>query len=537
MDAEGLVDKSNIRQLSYPRWIMPQKFLILHQYDDYYSMHAYDAQNMAVDVDNSSSASGVSIWLYNANFGYNQQWKFLNNGDGTFRVMSRCSGDNMAMVVQYGSKESGGNVIQYSFNNTLNEKWFLEAAIEEGVYRIKNKKTGLYMTVNGSVQQMALDANNTNQQFKITPSSDGYFDIAPESNHDKSLGVAGWDLGKDIDGASIYCDYGQSADGQRWRFLVNEDGSFRIVSELSNCQKAMTADGNYIYSVAYNKDNYSGWELELVSSEYCKEGEHVVLSFDTEKYFKKYVKTEDAEKIKEWISDLDKAYEAYAELVGATPQNGEKLWIVPSNYAGPNGNYIMYTYLNRRMIFVPYNTIKYLFDCAVKGDWCFEMLHEMGHTFDVDSRWVFHTEFFANFKMAYVLKKYDGKRSIKIHGGREITKYSDVIKEYGEGSTDAYTKTIGATPRRTHMDGLNYMFLQQLEDYGGWEWVKGAFRNIRNTPVSVANPTTQVDKYNYFLNEIKKQSNGVFMRNWLAAYSSEHAYVATEFANGTFTPY
>ncbi len=120
------------------------------------------------------------------------------------------------------------------------------------------------------------------------------------------------------------------------------------------------------------------------------------------------------------------------------------------------------------------------------------------------------------------------------NGGEGITKYSDVIKEYREEGANAYTKTIGATPRRTHINGLNYMFLQQLEDCGSWEWVKGAFRNIRSTPVSVANPTTQVDKYNYFLNEINKQSDGVFMRNWLAAYSSEHAYVASEFANGTF---
>ncbi len=546
LDAEGLADKSNIRQMFFPEWIIPQKFLILHQYEDYYSIHAYDAQNLVVDVANASNAAGANIWLYNTNFSDAQQWKFLNNGDGSFRVMSKCSDGTKAMVVQYASTESGGNVIQYSFNNTLNEKWFLEAAIEEGVYRIKNKKTGLYMTVNRSrVQQTTLDGGNVNQRFKITPSSNGYFDIAPDSDHNKSLGVGGWDVGTDNEWASIYCDYGQSADGQRWRFLVNEDGSFRIVSELSDCQKAMTADGDNIFSVTYNKDNNSGWELEPVpsSDEYCKEGKHVVLSFDTEKYLEKYAGTDEKAKIKikDWISNLDKAYENYAELMGAAPQNGEKIWIVPSNYTGPNGTYALYTYKNTRLIFVPFGSIRTLLERAVQGDWSFGILHEMGHTFDVDSRWGFHDEFFANFKMAYVLKKNDGKFKIitnKDANGneRDLTKYSDIIKEYREVSENAYTKTIGANPRRTHIDGLNYMFLQQLEDYGDWEWVKGAFRNIRNTPVSVSNPTTQIEKYNYFLNEINNQSNGVFMQNWLASYRSENAYVASEFANGTFTP-
>ena len=72
-------------------------------------------------------------------------WKFVKNANGTYRILSKCSNDTRAMVVQGGSTDSGASVIQYSYNDTTNEMWVLESA---------KKGTA---TLNGSIQEDGLD--------------------------------------------------------------------------------------------------------------------------------------------------------------------------------------------------------------------------------------------------------------------------------------------------------------------------------------------------------------------------------------------
>lgn len=61
---------------------------------------------------------------------------------------------------------------------------------------------------------------------------------------------------------------GQSSEGQMWRFLVNKNGSYRIMSQLSDCRKCITVKNNALYSCTYNDSGINNeWELEQVSSD------------------------------------------------------------------------------------------------------------------------------------------------------------------------------------------------------------------------------------------------------------------------------
>jgi len=42
-------------------------------------------------------------------------------------------------------------------------------------------------------------------------------------------------------------------------------------------------------------------------------------------------------------------------------------------------------------------------------DWSFAILHELSHLFDLDGRWVWDAEFWASFKMVYILETLDGR--------------------------------------------------------------------------------------------------------------------------------
>lgn len=43
-------------------------------------------------------------------------------------------------------------------------------------------------------------------------------------------------------------------------------------------------------------------------------------------------------------------------------------------------------------------------------DWCFGILHEIGHVFNIgDTSWNWNDEMFANFRMHYALEKIMGK--------------------------------------------------------------------------------------------------------------------------------
>ncbi|MBR4626687.1 MAG: RICIN domain-containing protein [Ruminococcus sp.] len=99
-----------------------------HKGYNYYEIWSYlgDGQTYLLDVADGSAANGANIAL-NTNKNYGAQWfRFFENSDGSYTMVSRCSGDKGAVEVASALTTSGANVQQWEVNGHDCQKWVLE---------------------------------------------------------------------------------------------------------------------------------------------------------------------------------------------------------------------------------------------------------------------------------------------------------------------------------------------------------------------------------------------------------------------------
>lgn len=221
----------------------------------------------------------------------------------------------------------------------------------------------------------------------------------------------------------------------------------------------------YFITIYYGNNQFYEFNTRSIG---IPQGEHIRIDLNFTKYIKNNISYNN---LVRWLDHLDAAYDSYYNLVGARPNNGDTINIVSSD---EDIGY-MWVYPNTSTIYWNENYIADgLRQIDRYDDWHFGALHEIGHLFDLDDIWTFDSEFFANFKMAYVFYERDGKFRVMIDN-KIVTKYSDIVKFYYSGSSGSYIKTIGADPMKYSNDGLTYMFLNGIEKFGSWYAIKGAF--------------------------------------------------------------
>ncbi len=99
-----------------------------HKGYNYYEIWSYlgDGSTYLLDVTNGSKESGANIAL-NTNTNTGAQWfRFFKNNDGSYTMISRCSGDAGAIEVANASTAAGGNVQQWAVNGHACQNWMLE---------------------------------------------------------------------------------------------------------------------------------------------------------------------------------------------------------------------------------------------------------------------------------------------------------------------------------------------------------------------------------------------------------------------------
>lgn len=86
-----------------------------------------DGQTYVLNVD-GSGADGVNIDI-NENNGYSSQYfKFVDNEDGTYTIVTRASRDLSGVAVGADSTDSGANILQWTLNGKDSQKWIIEEA-------------------------------------------------------------------------------------------------------------------------------------------------------------------------------------------------------------------------------------------------------------------------------------------------------------------------------------------------------------------------------------------------------------------------
>lgn len=252
---------------------------------------------------------------------------------------------------------------------------------------------------------------------------------------------------------------------------------------------ALTLTIMFTFIAVYNLD------ASAVTSTYQKIGRNIIVDLD-DSYLSGNITPENFSR---WISHLDDAYDVYYDLVGTKPVNGSKITIKASNqnygWAWVYGTNTDPTiYWNKDCISAELQLIN------KNGTWSFGILHEIGHLFDLDGKWNFDAEFWANTKMVYVLETLNGKvwMNNRMYSGAEIAQYY-----YDGAGSGAYINTLGKSDPTYSNDGLTYMFIQ-IKNQIGWNAFKSTFRHIIENNINVP----QNIKYYMFMSILKNKGNG-----------------------------
>lgn len=90
----------------------------------YYLYSMLDGGNTyLLDVAGGAVADGTNIGIFSNTNHDAQLFKIGDNGDGTYSIYTKVSGDASCVGIAGGSKEEGGNAIEWQIDYTTNQKW------------------------------------------------------------------------------------------------------------------------------------------------------------------------------------------------------------------------------------------------------------------------------------------------------------------------------------------------------------------------------------------------------------------------------
>ncbi len=210
----------------------------------YYIVSAVgDGGTYVLDVAGKKADNGTNIDIYKYNGGTNQQFMIAANSDGSYKILTRVSGENSAVEIINASKESGANVQEWESNGVNCQDWIFESVSDVGtamdtsvVYTFENVNSGMVMDiVNGSmaegsnVQQWGSNGFDCQKWTLKAFGSGNYYWIRSLSDENYALKAENSTNGGNIDIVA----YSSKDSAQLFRFTKNLDGSYSILTHAS----------------------------------------------------------------------------------------------------------------------------------------------------------------------------------------------------------------------------------------------------------------------------------------------------------------
>ncbi|MCK1812931.1 RICIN domain-containing protein [Streptomyces sp. XM4011] len=130
----------------------------------------------ALDVYNQATGDGARITQWARNDQAQQQWQFVDSGNGYYRIKSRHSGK--VLDVHNWSTQNGGSIVQWADLNGTNQQWRL-ADSSDGYVRFISRHSGKALEVQGGSTADSAnivqydDWNGANQQWQLIKVGDG----------------------------------------------------------------------------------------------------------------------------------------------------------------------------------------------------------------------------------------------------------------------------------------------------------------------------------------------------------------------------
>ncbi|TNM32263.1 non-reducing end alpha-L-arabinofuranosidase family hydrolase [Streptomyces sedi] len=130
----------------------------------------------ALDVYNQATGDGARITQWARNDQAQQQWQFVDSGNGYYRIKSRHSGK--VLDVHNWSTENGGSIVQWADLNGANQQWRL-ADSSDGHVRFISRHSGKALEVQGASTADSAnivqydDWDGANQQWQLVKVGEG----------------------------------------------------------------------------------------------------------------------------------------------------------------------------------------------------------------------------------------------------------------------------------------------------------------------------------------------------------------------------
>lgn len=311
-------------------------------------------------------------------------------------------------------------------------------------------------------------------------------------------------------GANICLDYlwapssaGLTGSNSKWKSISLDVDDVPESGEITLCLRLGSTAASSSGLVYF--DDVKMYENEDL---YIRSSKHFKLVIDK----KDLIVSDDV--IDGWLANLDKVYECYRELFsGMVPFDG-KITTIRAATIGAwayAGNPIQW---NRDYIEQTLSMVR-------RGDWCFGLMHEIGHNFapyinDAAYTFDWNEELFANFRMYYALEKLNATvittASVPQPDGtyksQEKTYVGTELKTlYKSETSNCYDRTIAVGNAVEMGNALCYKLIEIKERFG-WDVYKKAFYELYQLPRNEEEEKSMNNwqKFEYFLSFLSKHA-------------------------------
>ncbi|MDE7120589.1 MAG: RICIN domain-containing protein, partial [Oscillospiraceae bacterium] len=214
--------------------------------DDYYYIVSAvgDGGSYVLDVSGKSSADGANVQIYSYRGTDNQKFKFTKNSDGSYKILTKISGDKSGIEIANAERTSGSNVQQWAINGANCQDWILEPVTNLGcamdtsvIYEFKNVNSGMVMDItNGKMEegnnvQQWSSGSFASQQWTLQAFSGGgnYYYIRSAADPSYVLKATSGSNGGNIE----IVPYSNKDSMMLFKFSKNIDGSYSIMTRAS----------------------------------------------------------------------------------------------------------------------------------------------------------------------------------------------------------------------------------------------------------------------------------------------------------------
>ncbi len=204
-------------------------------------------------------------------------------GIPNYGIMLKSRTENIINYRQFAGHQNSSYVPNLSVTYTTETTSMDNIGIEDGEeYYIKNKNSMKYLTASGntgSSNVMQSDWTGAdNQKWTVDYQGNGYYKLTPSNATNMVLDTSG---GSNTNGANIQLYSPNNGLGQEFKFIRNWDGSYQIVTHLSNDVRGLKVENNSesgggnVYQWSHTVDwmMSDDWTLETVengfASLYC----------------------------------------------------------------------------------------------------------------------------------------------------------------------------------------------------------------------------------------------------------------------------